>query len=281
MTTPILHPDWRNQVQSTDYPFADGVKIEVREGFSLAPEVFLDASFYLPGGTSPLYLSEISVGPETATWVVRAGTAIATGTSNILDPEELIEFLDDYGRSVGFLLVDPIQLAALRTWNPGTYVFLTAAKEFATETFVPLPSSGLRGLLLDSGELFAGDVWLVGERGVVLRLVEQSRLPACTDLGSSDAPSRDAIRIDVVGDPLFRRRLCDEEALTGVEDTLFTTPRFIRQIRFKQDEVEFVVTPDEFGGIVLASSRLVQELRGALRVHTSEGRIVVELANAG
>lgn len=281
MTTPILHADWRNQNRDSSYPFRDGVEIQTSSGLSLPKQAFLDASFYPVGGQTPVYLSAIAVTAEKATWTVRAGEVVLTGVMDVLNPDALLEFTDPYGRSVGFLLLDPDRIALLRTWGIGVYDFTAEEFAFVDAVCAPLPSSGLQGLLLESGELFSGDVWLVGELGVTVRLVEQSRLPACTDLGSSDAPSRSAIRIDATGDPLFRRRLCDDEALTGEDATLFNTPRFVRRIRFKKDATEFVVTPDQYGGVVMATARLLQAVRGALRINTSGGRIVVELANAG
>ena len=51
------------------------------------------------------------------------------------------------------------------------------------------------------------------------------------------------IRVDVVGDPLFRRRLCE-----GV----FTTPNFLRTITARQDCREVICEGDESGNILIS-----------------------------
>jgi len=55
----------------------------------------------------------------------------------------------------------------------------------------------VRGFILATGEMFAGDVWIVGEDGVVV--------------------SRDddeSLRIDIVGDPFAARKLCTDEEIS-------------------------------------------------------------------
>jgi hypothetical protein len=52
----------------------------------------------------------------------------------------------------------------------------------------------------DAGELFAGDVWLVGEDGVVLRRDDDGSL-----------------RIDIIGDPFAARKLCADESASDAE----------------------------------------------------------------
>lgn len=65
----------------------------------------------------------------------------------------------------------------------------------------------MRGLTTVQGGLLAGDAWIVGESGIVVSL----------------DPDDGNIWVDVVGDPLFTRRLC-----TPLD--LFTTPRFVKTI---------------------------------------------------
>ena len=60
------------------------------------------------------------------------------------------------------------------------------------------------------------------------------------------------IEVNVVGDSLFRRRLCSDE-------DLFDTPQFIRTITFKYGEEEFVVQPDEFGDIQITVNNAAAE----------------------
>jgi hypothetical protein len=65
------------------------------------------------------------------------------------------------------------------------------------------------------GDVVSGDIWLIGDNGVVIRKDDDC-----------------VIRIDIVGDPLFVRRLCNPL-------DLFNTPNFVKTING--------CPPDEYG----------------------------------
>ena len=109
--------------------------------------------------------------------------------------------------------------------------------------FIPTPEPGLRGLLTPGGDLFTGDVWIVGDNGVVVR-----------DTGDGN------IRIDIVGDPLFRRKLCG-----SVE--LFNTPNIIRTING--------CPPDEHGNFQLNVGDLITE-NTLLRINPTDTGLRIE-----
>jgi hypothetical protein len=69
-----------------------------------------------------------------------------------------------------------------------------------------MPEIGVRGFRTEAGDLVTGDVWLVGENGVVIR-----------------EEAENVIRFDFVGDPLFARKLC-------IEQGLFVTGSFLKTI---------------------------------------------------
>ncbi len=179
------------------------------------------------------------------TLAVGDGTAatLATTAFDPLAPQELLELTDQYGRPAGVLVSDVTRLAVFQTWPLGAHRFQPAATEFCASCVIPMPQVGVQGFLTDDGTLFTGDVWIVGEDGVVVR---------------QDGDG--VVRFDVVGDPLFRRRLCQPVQL-------FATPRFIKTVNgMKPDERgDFKITvgralagdtvlrvyPDDKGGITI------------------------------
>lgn len=203
----ILHPEWRTEQLESRYPFADGASLAARDGLAFTPDTFLDASVYPIGGGPRAYLSAIVVAVRLVTlWVGDPRQARrASGSFDPLDPPERVALTDPVGRPAGLLLADPVLLASTQAWPPGEHVFDPAATEFAASCTIPTPAEGLLGLAASDGEPLAGDVWLIGEDGVVVREEDGH------------------IRVDVVGDPLFARRLCEDLGS-------FSTPRFVRTI---------------------------------------------------
>jgi hypothetical protein len=203
----ILHPEFRDEQLYSRYPFADGASLTSRGGLALTPDTFLDASVYPIGGGARAYLSVLGVAPGLVTiWIGDPALARrASAAFDPLDPPDRLALTDAAGRPAGLLLADPVLLAATQAWPAGEHVFDPAATEFAASCTIPTPGTGLQGLATADGQVLAGDVWLIGEDGVVVR--------------EEDG----AIRIDVVGDPLFARRLCQGEGT-------FATPNFVRTI---------------------------------------------------
>ena len=67
---------------------------------------------------------------------------------------------------------------------------------FAPAVIVPQPEIGVRGIVTPDGDALFGDVWLVGENGVIIR----------RDTDGS-------LRIDMIGDPFTARKLCEDEEI--------------------------------------------------------------------
>lgn len=168
---------------------------------------------------------------------------IATGEFSLIDPPETITFFDKYGRPAGILVSESQRLGVFQSWGIGTHEFLPEESEFAATCVFPTPEVGIRGIRLETGEVFVGDVWLVGDDGVVLQ-VEEYSLPVP---GTCETREVRAIRVDVVGDPLFRRRLCENS-------NLFTTPRFVRKLAIVSDNMVFDAVPDENGNLRITST---------------------------
>jgi len=246
---PIVFPEFRDQNKASRYPFADTATLQSDvEGLSLLAETFIDASLYPLGGGPRLYLSSVhvSMSPRQVTLTIGDATdaALATAVFDPLDPPELLRLLDEFDRPAGILLSTALDLAIFATWPTGLTEFTLGASEFAATCCIPVPGDGVRGLLTTDGDLLTGDVWLVGENGIVLREVDGE------------------IRVDIVGDPLFRRRLCEPI-------DLFSTPQFVRTIN--------QAAPNADGEYTLIVGNHLKE-QTILRIYPRGQELVVEAA---
>jgi hypothetical protein len=208
--------EWRDQVKDTKYPFSDNSTLLTASNLLIDKSAIYDASFYLVNWSSRLFITSIEiatgVGPELKIYVGNSSNkkaAVAT-----LDPfsiPEVITFTDTLGRPAGIMVVDSVAMAFLQTWPIGEHILREAA-EFVPSVVLTMSGEAVSSLRSYDNELVNGNVWLIGEDGVVLRLEDGN------------------IRVDIVGDTLFKRRDNPES---------FITPRFIKTINN--------VPPDEHG----------------------------------
>lgn len=231
----VLFPEFRDQHKDGWYPFADDTALVTPAGLVITPGTILDAAVYPIGGDARMRLGSVVVTATTVTFVIKntAGVAMAFGEFQKLDPPTVVELLDTLGRPAGAMVCDPVLLATFQTWDVGTHDFGRGIAEFVASVTVPTPEIGLRGIRTEDGDLLTGDVWLVGDAGIAIR--EEDGF----------------IRIDVVGDPLFIRRLCQPFEL-------FTTPNFIETING--------IAPDEYGNFAITVTNS-QAVDTALRIY--------------
>ncbi len=270
MSERILFPEWRRENSPTKYPFAATARLVNAAGLAITEGVLLDASLYPIGGLAGLYLSRAVVDHEKAVLYVgdAADPARCTGTVRIVSPAAEVALTDPVGRPAGVLVSEPARLAVIQSWGIGTHTFDPEDTAFCATCCVPTPEAGLRGVLLDDGELLTGDVWLVGSDGVVLR---QEAVTVAGPCGAEAAAT--VVRVDVVGDPLFRRRLCSPR-------DLFNTPNPVKAIRVvAPDGYEFVLTPDASGNVMLVGGNNKVE-DTILRVYTTPAGIKFELVGS-
>jgi len=263
----VLFPAWRRENEPTKYPFSPRARLVNEAGLAVTEGTFLDASLFPVGAAGPLYLSKAVVTHETAVLSVgdAADPARCTGTVRLVSPAADVVLSDAVGRPAGLLVSEPARLAVLQSWGVGTHEFAPGDTEFCATCCVPTPEVGLRGVLLDSGELLTGDVWLVGGDGVVLRGEAVTVPGPC----GTQVPVT-VVRVDVVGDPLFRRRLCQPR-------DLFATPNPVRSVLVVgPDGAEFAVTPDERGNLQLTGGNNLAE-DTVLRLYTTPAGVKVEL----
>jgi hypothetical protein len=267
MAKQVQGSQWRKQNDPTKYPFAANAKLQNGSGRVIVEGTFLDAALYPIGDATGLFVTSVTVGFQTVTVTVgtEVAPALGTGTFDAIDPPDEVALVDTLGRPAGVLVSEGLRLGLFRSWGVGTHEFLPDETPFCGSCVFPTPEPGLRGITLETGELFIGDVWLIGDDGVVLRASEETRT-------AGDGTSRrvQVIRVDVVGDPLFRRRLCQP-------NNLFETPRFLREIRFVGPNMDFVCGPDDAGNVRLAvTNDLVSDT--ILRLNSTSTGVTVGVA---
>jgi hypothetical protein len=227
----ILFPEFRDEQSDSRYPFADTATLVADTGFSISRTGFVDGSIYTIGAQSRVYISSVVVSADSVTINLGDETneSICAAVYNSLSPPEdgLLNFYDSYGRPAGLLISTQTDLALFGGWDSGTHTFDIAATEFVASLVIPAQEPGVRGVMLPTGELLTGDVWLIGDMGVVLRQTDTN-----------------VIRIDVVGEPLFRRLLCLAD--DGTPKSAFTPKNFIQTING--------CGPDEFGNFNITVS---------------------------
>ena len=226
---------WKNVSENSCYPFSDGVTLTADTSQELDRGTFLDAAVCLVGGTAPLYLSQINVTAQTVTfWIGDAlERLLASGTYTFADDNAVIELTDIAGRPAGILLSEPQRLARFTGWESGSHSFDLTATEFVPRATMCPPIQGVSELTDNSGVAVSGEVWLVGDDGVVLR--EQGG----------------KIRVDIVGDPLFRRRLCGADG--SIESRRFAKA-FAGLLPNSMGEIALTVNEHEKGSVLRIQS---------------------------
>jgi hypothetical protein len=244
----IVHPSYREENQQTDYPFVDGSSLLGSQGFSLSKSTFFDAVLHPVGRNLPQRLSKISITDVTATITLSDDSGVScTGSVSLADPNGVVGLTDASGRPAGLLLGDASQLSLLQSWTAGDHIFGLSA-QFVASVTIPDPGDYVTGLLADGADALTGDIWIVGEQGVIV------------------TEEDGAIRVDIVGDPLFKRSLCDET-------TQFVTSNYLKTIND--------IPPDAYGRLNLIPSQTLTQ-RPALRIYPSDsGELVIALASPG
>jgi hypothetical protein len=210
----ILFPQFRDEQADSKYPFADYATLTTSDGtLQIEKNAFIDGSFYLIGAGERLYLSSIAITELDVTLTVTSvsGTFSATARYDWRTPPEngVLNFVDNRDRPAGMIVAVLENLRQFRGWGLGTYTFAVTATEFAAGIVIPAKEPGVRAVKTSDGAFLTGDLWLVGDAGVVLRAT-----PGDVNV----------IRVDVVGVPLFKRYNCADA------QSVFPPRRYIKTI---------------------------------------------------
>lgn len=269
MAERTLYREFRRENETTRYPFAQGATLANAAGRLFVEGTFLDAVLYPVGGQAGLYLSEVRITHQQVTLYVgdAADPRRCSGAFALVNPGDNVPLADAAGRPAGLLVSEGRRLGIFQSWGVGTHAFTREQTEFCATVCVPTPEAGVRAVALETGEVLAGDVWLVGDDGVVLR-TEDVEVPAAC---GAPAARLKVVRVDVVGDPLFRRRLCASQEL-------FETPNFIRTVRVEGPGGAFECAPGAAGDFKMFANNALAADTVLRIVSTPDG---VEMGAAG
>lgn len=203
----IIFPEFRDEQSDSRYPFADTATLRSNTGFFIPKNCFVDAHLHIIGGGVGAYLSSIVVANDRVT-INFSDTGLTNTCSCSYKPLELGEIkhttaglLDRSGRPAGSLVGLVSEFRLLSGWPQGTHTFTPAATELVATVVTPAQEPGVRGLIGPSSELLTDDLWLIGDQGVVLRVLADN-----------------TIQVNIVGDPLFKRAQCLDEAGNPIGD---------------------------------------------------------------
>lgn len=247
--TRIIFPQFREEQSDSRYPFVDKASLLSNEDrLDIGRDTFIDAVIYVIGGDERAYISSIAVSVNEIVITIGDSGSRNRATARWVPaapPENgMLDILDSYGRPVGALLSQPLQLARFAAWPVRTHTFSMAATEFVNTVVIPAQEPGVRGFLTENATLLTGDVWLVGDRGVVVR-----------------QDGENTIRIDIVGSPLFLRELCDDL-------NKFTPKTFIKTING--------CPPDEYGNFTLTATGH-NAADTVLRIYPNDGNLRIDV----
>lgn len=260
----IKHPEWLESHEPTNYPFADDATLANDDGATLFPETLLDAAFYPVGGSSGGYVSRIEITTTAAIiWYGdNADNYRAYGKFDLGSPPDVVRVLDTYGRPAGMLVSESVRLAIFQSWSVGVYDFTVDQTGLVAAVCMPAPEIGLRGIQADDGTVLTGDVYIVGDDGVRVTCREQE-LPASCGVASRTV---NVLRVDLLGDPLWRRREC--------APGFFTTPRFLEQVVFQQGPRSLQCQPSNGNVRIIAANDLATDT--VLRIRPINEGIQIE-----
>ena len=266
------HLSWRTENAGTKYPFTERATLTNRDGIGLPEGLFFDAAIYPSGGTRNFYLSRLAVTAREA--VVTVGDAatpsLATGTFSPAAPPTVLALEDTAGRPAGVLVSDSVRLVALAAI--GNAVFQPTQTEFVPSVCFPRPVTGVTSFVLEDGTVLSGEVWFCGGDGVAITDDGELNVavgPLCSELSEVAT----AIAINVVGDPLFRRRLCGGDT--------YQPPRFVRTLRLTDGTNTYECTPNDGGDIRLVVGDSAAD-RPTLRITASAGELrISQLVGGG
>lgn len=243
----IVHPQFRDENTYSKYPFTDLSSLVSDTGEELPRDALIDAVLHPVGLSQSLVLLSVTIDGLTASFSIgHDSEELCSGSIDLSGQNGAAAVVDGLGRPAGVLLFNPGTIATIQGWQNGVHSFGRNAT-FVPTVVIPSPEVAVRGLGAESDVPLVNDVWIVGEDGVLV-----------TDDNGD-------IRIDIVGDPLWRRAVCDRQPD-------FQSPNFALTING--------TPPDDYGNWRLVTGRALTP-KPALRVRPENGVLIIELALPG
>jgi len=258
--TDILQKEWRNLAGNIKYPFADSASLISVSGQVIPENMIIDAIFHPIGGDSSLFISKIEVtGSSLVLWFSCNITDICSATYNKTSGDEVIQVIDAYGRPAGKMVVDNSLIESLASIPRGSYLFTQSATAIVQSAILPMPEVGVRGIVLSTGEVFTGDIKIVGEDGVYFS----------TETVVVNGVNKTSIKVNAMGDPLFLRKGCKDE-FQGGQSPLNDGP-FLKTINNQ--------SPDASGNFfIYPSNGFVEDT--VLRITPTDNGLVISLVGS-
>lgn len=226
----IIFPEFRDQQSDSRYPFGDAATLRSNTGFFIPKNALVDLNLRIINGGVGAYLSSIVVDNDRVS-LNFSDFGRRNTCSGQYRPLELgddkyftISLSDRSGRPAGVMVGGADELRLLSGWPAGAHTFTAAATELAASVVTPALETGVRALITQSGGVITDDIWLIGDQGVVLRVLADN-----------------TIQINVTGAPLFKRIQCLGEDGQPIGD--FSPRNYLKTIN--------CCPPDKYGNFNL------------------------------
>ena len=190
---------WGAESRRNPYPFVDIATFTDSSGIlRIDPAAITDAKLWpAVTSTSRVYLSSITRGQGSLVITVSTLDAVV-GVATITDlTKRRVAFWAPDGSQSGYMAFSPGGLQGLHDVPTRTYEFPVAATEFVASAVAPRATGGVKSLGDAAGNTLDGVFRIVGGEGV--RLNAQPN----------------GFRVDIVGDPYFRREACADPKVLG------------------------------------------------------------------
>ena len=240
--------------ENSTYPFTDGATFLSRDNKLVDKQSFVDAIVYPSEIAEDVHISQIDL-LERSTKIVLQDSqqgVVARGETSSEEPNSTMVLKDKNNLHAGIILVNIDQLRSGFS-VPTVLRFGSEALPFTASVVIPRPDNHVSGIRLPSGKIISGEVWLVGEDGIVLDHETQG--------------ATDVISIHAIGDRYATRRVCE------ASDETFTPTRPVKKIVVKKGSgTEYEISPDQWGNIQI-SQGLGVEQDNVIRLNSEKNSI--------
>ena len=228
----IVHPEFRDELRYTNYPFSDSATLVNNQGVFIPNNLIEDMIIYLVDPEPPVFLSRMIIEQEKLEiWFGDQKDAYqVVGVVDYTQPKDEIQLLRDELHS-GLLVGRSDIWELMRGWE-GEVIFYPDQTELVPKVVLPLTQIGVR-TISNGTEVHSGDVWLIGAEGVQLVYNQVS-------VGGKNY---DGVEVNVVGDPLFKQSVCSPNA--------YNPRNFIKEVEFTDGLNSFTCYPDEYGNLTI------------------------------
>lgn len=191
---------WPDIHRRDPYPFKDTASLRSNTGeLTIDPRWFVEARFWPVTNSSRIYLRTLGRSGTTLSLQLADESGVLAQASVEIDSgAKRAVFYDSAENQVGYLQTTEGGFLSFRDQPEGSYRFNLTATEFVPTAVTPQVRSGVTLLRDDFGSFLTGGWRMVGGEGVELSVDGQS------------------VRVDLVGDGLYRRDVCENPAELGL-----------------------------------------------------------------